>query len=150
MRGPSGLDSMAVELTAYWEGDYRVRVPVRGFEIVADEPPSSGGTDTGPMPTELFLSSLAVCFTMAVHHAFRKRGVELPDLAVHVDAAYEGLRFSKIRVEVHSSYPSEEIEAILPRAVSYCYVSNTLTSACDMEYAVATEPITPQRDPSPS
>jgi uncharacterized OsmC-like protein len=141
---------MAVELTAYWEGGYRVRVPVRGFEIVADEPEGSGGTDQGPMPTELFLSSLAVCFTMAVHHAFGKRGVQLPDLAVQVTADYEGLRFSKIRVEVHSSYPSEEIESILPKAVSYCYVSNTLTSACDIEYAVATQPLTAKHGPAPS
>jgi len=28
---------MIMELTAYWEGGYRVRCPVRGFEVVADE-----------------------------------------------------------------------------------------------------------------
>ena len=36
-----------MELTAYWEGDYRVRVPVRGFEIVSDEPSEWGGNDEG-------------------------------------------------------------------------------------------------------
>lgn len=109
---------------------------VRDFDIVADEPQGSGGTDTGPTPTELFLSSLAVCFTMAVRHAFRKRGVELPDLAVHVDAEYEGLGFSRIRVEVQSSYPREEIEAMMDRIISYCYVSNTLRRKPEMEFVV--------------
>lgn len=119
-----------------------MRARVRDFEVVADEPASSGGTDTGPMPTELLLSSLAVCFTMALYHAFRKRNVELPDLEVHVDADYAGLRLSKIRVATHSSHPREELEAMLPRAISYCYVSNTLSAGCEVEYSVADGPLT--------
>ena len=47
--------------------------PCAGFEIVSDEPPEFGGDDAGPTPTELLVSSMAVCFTMAVVHAFRKR-----------------------------------------------------------------------------
>lgn len=125
-----------MEITAYWEGGYRCRVPVRDFEIVIDEPSQYGGTDEGPMPTELFLSALASCFAMAVYHVFRKRGVELPDLAVRVDADYGGLRFERIRVEVHSSHPRDEIEALLHRAISYCYVSNTLRGQPDMEFVV--------------
>ncbi len=126
----------AMEITAYWEGGYRCRVPVRQFEVVADEPSQYGGTDEGPMPTELFMSALASCFTMAIYHAFRKGGVELPDLAVRVEADYEGLRFAHIRVEVHSSHPREAIEEILDRAISYCYISNTLREQPDMEFVV--------------
>lgn len=131
-----------MEITSRWEGGYRCRVSVRGFEIVSDEPEGSGGTDTGPSPTELFLSSLAVCFTMAVHHAFRKRGVELPDLAVLVDAEYEGLSFGRIRVEVQSSHPREEIEALMDRIISYCYVSNTLLRRPEMEFVVGDASVT--------
>jgi uncharacterized OsmC-like protein len=87
---------------------------------------------------------------MAVYHAFHKQGVEPADLAVRVDADYEGLRFSKIRVEVHSTHPREEIEAILPRAINYCYVSNTLSGACDVEYSVATEALSHAHEPPPS
>jgi len=139
-----------LEVTAYWEGGYRVRVPLRGFEIVSDEPAEYGGTNTGPMPTELFLSSLAVCFTMAVHHTFRKRNVQLPDLAVHVSAEYEGTRFRKIHVTVDSSHPRDEMRSLLPRAIGYCYVSNTLASYCDIEYSVADVPATGQPQPPPS
>src|SRR5712692_592719 len=99
-----------MKVDAYWEGGYACRIPVRGFEVRVDEPPMYGGTDTGPMPTELFLSSLAACFTLAVAHAARKRGVELPDLAVRVEGDYGRLRFDRIRVEVHSSHPKEELE----------------------------------------
>jgi len=79
---------------------------------------------------------------MAVYHAFRKRGVDLPDLAVHVQAEYEGLRFGRIRVEVQSSHPKEEIEALMDRIISYCYVSNTLRQPPDMEFVVAETSLT--------
>jgi uncharacterized OsmC-like protein len=139
-----------MELTAYWEGGYRVRVPMRGFEVVADEPPQYGGTDLGPMPTELFLSSLAVCFTMAVYHAFHKRDLELADLAVRVSAEYEHLRFSRITVQVHSSQPREQLEAHLEQAIRWCYVSNTLCAPPRIEYVIADGPLTPPPAPSPS
>jgi putative redox protein len=75
-------------ITTYWEGGYRCRIPVRKFEILADEPPEDGGTDTGPAPTDLFLAALGSCFTMAVYHAAKKRQVELPDLAVRTTGHY--------------------------------------------------------------
>src|SRR4030081_2193326 len=115
-----------IELTAHWEGGYRMRTEVRGLEIRADEPPEYGGDNTGPMPTELFLASLASCFGMAVVHAGRKRSIELSDVAVRVTGTYEGLRFARIRGEVLSSLPRGEREPLLERAIGYCYVSNTL------------------------
>lgn len=132
-----------MELTAYWEGGYRVRVPVRGFEIVSDEPPEWGGKDEGPTPTELLVSSMAVCFTMAVVHAFRKRDRPLPDLAVRVHAGYDGLRLSRFHLEVRSSLPRAEIEALMDRAIGYCYVSNTLLGKPEIEYVVGEGPLTP-------
>ncbi len=89
------------------------------------------------MPTELFLASLASCFGMAVVHAGRKRGIDLPDVAVKVTGTYEGLRFARIRVEVISSHPREQLEPLLERAVSYCYVSNTLLHQPQMEFVIA-------------
>lgn len=139
-----------MELTAYWDGDYRVRVPVRGFEIVSDQPVEFGGADAGPTPTELLVSSMAVCFTMAVVHAFRKRDRELPDVAVKVTAGYDGLRLSRFRLAVYSSRPREEIEALMERAISYCYVSNTLLGDPEIEYVVADEPLTPTPPVPPS
>ena len=61
-----------MEVTAYWSGGYRCRVPIRQFQLLADEPEDvAGGTDTGPTPTELLLASLATCFAMALAHVTR-------------------------------------------------------------------------------
>jgi putative redox protein len=130
-----------VEVTAYWSGGYRCRVPIRQFELLADEPESvDGGTDTGPMPTELFLASLATCFTMSLAHIARKRRVELPDdLRVTAVGDYSGPGFGALRVEVRSSHPAEEVQQLLEWAAKVCYVSNTLRNLGPLEYVVATD-----------
>lgn len=107
---------------------------VRGFTVRADEPPEYRGEDTGPTPTELLLASLASCMGMAVAHAARKQEVALPDLSITVTGTYEGQRFARIRVEVHSSHPQAELAALLERAVRTCYVSNTLRTPPELEF----------------
>ena len=126
-----------MQLTAYWEGGYRVRVSVRDFELVSDEPPEYDGGDAGPMPTELFLASLASCFAAAVAHAARKRGITLPDLEVVADGEYEGLRFSALRLTVRSTLARPELEPLVEKARTYCYVSNTLRTTPQLDVVIA-------------
>jgi putative redox protein len=131
---------MAMEVRASWEGAYRCRVSVRQFELRVDEPPRHGGDDTGPQPTEVLLSAVAACFTLSVAHTARKHGIELPDLSVVASGDYEGLSFRAIRVEVQSSYPRDELAALVERAKRVCYVSNTLQRQLVMEFVVSHEP----------
>ena len=140
-----------MEVTAYWEGGYKTRVPIRDFELRVDEPERYGGEDTGPMPTEMLLGTLAACFAMAFHHAAKKRDVELPDLKVTVRGEYGNLRFDRIFVEVHTSHPDrEELDGFLERAIEYCYVTNTLRSDPQLEYRIAgAEPHEVSHAPSP-
>jgi putative redox protein len=123
-------------LLARWEGGYRARVSVRDFEILADEPASAGGGDEGPTPTELFLASLATCFTLAVAHAARKRSITIRQLEVRVRADYEGLRFAWMRLEVKTDLARGDAEQLVERAKAYCFVSRTLLEQPDIEYAV--------------
>jgi len=128
-----------IELTASWEGGYRCRVPIRDFEVLVDEPVEDGGTDAGPKPTELLLASLAACFAMAVAHAVRKGGQELPDVSVSVRGEYQGARFARLTVEARSSRP-DLVRSVLDRAIRTCYVSNTIRNGPEVEYRVAAAP----------
>ena len=132
---------MAREIVALWHGGYRCSVRMRSFEIQIDEPAEYGGSDSGPMPTEVFLASLGACFALAVAHAARKQGIELPDLSVHASGEYEGTRFRRLKVEVHSSHPRNQLKRFVERAVSYCYVSNTLLQTPEIEYVIADRPV---------
>jgi putative redox protein len=124
-------------LLARWEGGYRARVSVRDFDILVDEPPSAGGNDEGPTPTELFLASLATCFTLAVAHVARKRSIAIGQLEVRVQADYEGLRFAWMRLEVKTDLARDDAERLVERAKSYCFVSQTLLQQPKIEYVVA-------------
>ena len=123
--------TLSVEAT--WEGGYRCTVASRQFRIRIDEPESSGGGDTGPQPSEVFLASLAGCFTLAMYHVAAKRNIELPDLTVTATGTYEGPGFARLAVDVNSGAPREVLESLVEPAKRVCYVSNTLRNVSDVE-----------------
>ena len=135
-----------LEITASWEGGYRCRVPIRGFEVLVDEPATAGGTDTGPKPTELLLASLGACFALAIAHVARKGGQELPDVRVRVRGEYRGAGFDRVIVEATSSEP-ELVRSVLDEAIRTSYVSNTVRGGPEIEYRV--EPAVASHDDGP-
>ena len=119
---------------------YEARVAVRGHEITVDEPVGDGGTDQGPMPTELLLSALASCYTLALRYAAKRRSVQLGEIRVTATGTYEHRRFASIRLAVHADFPEGEAAALLSDARRVCYVSNTLASDVGIEVALG-EPV---------
>jgi uncharacterized OsmC-like protein len=114
-------------------------VQARDHVLIVDEPTYAGGGDTGPQPTEVYLASVASCFTLAVYHVAKKRSIELPDLRVRAVGEYKGPSFVKVHVEVTSSYPRAELEPLLERAAAVCYVSNTMRAVDDIEVVLVEE-----------
>jgi len=119
----------ALTVESTWEGGYRCTVASRQFRIRIDEPEKAGGGDTGPQPSEVFLASLAGCFTLAIYHVAAKRSIELPDITVRATGVYEGTGFGRLAVEVQSDAPREVLEKLLEPAKRVCYVSNTFAAA---------------------
>jgi uncharacterized OsmC-like protein len=127
--------NLTVEAT--WEGGYRCTVAARQFRITIDEPESAGGGDTGPQPSEVLLSALAGCFTLALYHAAKKRDIELPDITVRATGTYEGPGFGRLAVEVKSGADRDVIESLIEPAKRVCYVSNTLRNVSEVEVTLA-------------
>jgi uncharacterized OsmC-like protein len=130
--------SGAVEriVDARWEGGMKSSVKAGDFEIIVDEPESAGGTDSGPQPTDLFLASIASCFTLSMAYAARKRGLELPGLRVRVVGTYEGLKFTRVDLRIASDGPPDTLDELIPDAQRVCYVTNTLRQATELRFAV--------------
>jgi putative redox protein len=129
---------------ARWEGGWRARVSVgavdpgtgdpAGFELQVDEPAwVDGGTGTGPQPTDYLMASIASCYALAVSWAARKRGIELPDLAVRATGRYDGPKFSHLLLTVTSTLPAAQLTPLLEPARRACYVSNTIALAPPIE-----------------
>ena len=126
--------TLSVEAT--WEGGYRCTVASRQFRIRIDEPESSGGGDTGPQPSEVFLASLAGCFTLAMYHVAAKRNIELPDLTVTATGTYEGPGFVQLEVVVRSGVDRDIMAALIEPAKRVCYVSNTIRNVSEVDVTV--------------
>ena len=56
-----------------WDGGMRAVTQAGNFEVVVDEPERSGGTDTGPQPTDLLLVSVSSCIALALAWAAGRR-----------------------------------------------------------------------------
>jgi putative redox protein len=106
------------------------------FDIQVDEPVDEGGEGTGPGPTTLLLASVASCFTLALSHVARKRGVELGDVSVRATGQYDGPKFREIGLEVTGSLPKDQLELLTERAAAVCYVSNTFKVLDDINVSV--------------
>jgi putative redox protein len=122
--------------TAEWKGGLRTDVSGRGHHLRSDEPPEFGGTDTGPMPTELLCAALAACFCLAVAWAAGKRRIELEYLEVQVQPhrALGEPRHGSYDVWVHSSAAAEAIAPVVDLAKRYCWVTNTLMHPPEIRY----------------
>jgi putative redox protein len=130
----------ALEVTATWRGGYATDVRARGHELRVDEPERAGGTDSGPMPTEVFWASLASCFCLAIGHVAGKRDIELPGLRVTVRATRAGreLRYDRAEVEAAAAVDEAQLAWLVERARPFCWVSNTLAAGVDVRYLSTT------------
>jgi uncharacterized OsmC-like protein len=116
---------------AAWEpGPLRCEVAVEGFTVSVDEPESVGGTGLAPQPTDLFLASVASCFTLALVHAAGKQGLQLRSVQVEAVGEYAGPRFDAVHLAVDVAGPGpDELVRLVEAAERVCYVSNTLRAS---------------------
>lgn len=91
-KNASTLPEGVVEVAETPEGKFTQRIRSGKHEIIADEPASSGGNDSGPGPYDYVLAGLGACTTMTVRmYADRKQlplekvSVRLSHKRVHAD-----------------------------------------------------------------
>lgn len=122
-------------VSARWLGGYRCDVTAGEFTLPVDEPVEVGGGGEGPQPTELLLGAVSSCFTLAVAHVARRRGIELSHLRVEVTGTYDGPRFSDLDIRVDAGCDPAAREKLLEAAARVCYVTNTLRNPPSLRVA---------------
>ncbi len=65
-------------------GKYQAAVTVRRHRLIADEPDSVGGLDTGPSPYEYLAAALGACTTMTLRMYADRKGLALPNVSDEV------------------------------------------------------------------
>ena len=128
---PAGAD--AHEMDVRFVAGESYEVSVRGHRILVDQPADSGGQDTAPTPTELFVASLATCVAFYAGRYLTRHGYRRDGLAVSAGfemATDRPARVSDIRLTVQVPADLQAGRRPALRAVvSHCTVHNSLTSA---------------------
>ena len=119
-------------------GGYRTEVAAAGHTLVADEPPSVGGTDAGPSPYDFLLGAIGACTAMTVRMYAGRKGWPLEDVTVRLrqghdyaqdcaDCATQAVAIPRIDREVELSGPlTDEQRERLMYIASRCPVGQTL------------------------
>lgn len=69
---------------------YTVRIDASGHKIIADEPKSNGGANTGPAPYDLLLSGLGACTAITLRMYADRKKWDLQSLRVDLHYIREG------------------------------------------------------------
>lgn len=146
-------DRQSVEVTAESKqvDGLRSEVRVRGFTLTVDQPPSIGGGDRGPRPSELVLATLAACQEITYRLYADTLGIPLDEVRVHLTGrsnprGFLGLDdvrpgFQEVRGKVHVKSPasSVDLERLKQTVDLHCPVLDDLLSPVDISLELERE-----------
>jgi uncharacterized OsmC-like protein/pimeloyl-ACP methyl ester carboxylesterase len=75
----------AILVTETRTGKFQQRIDARGHRLMADEPSTYGGTNTGPTPYDFLAIGLGACTSMTLRMYAEKKGIALDQISVEVD-----------------------------------------------------------------
>jgi len=78
----------------------RSETKIRQFSLTVDEPPSLGGTDTGPNPVELVLAALATCQEITYRAYATALGIPLDSVSVKLEGSLDLRGFFAVKDDV--------------------------------------------------
>ena len=128
---------------------YAQEIETGAHRLLADEPISYGGGDTGPGPYDLLLASLGACTSMTVSWYARSKKIPLEHVRVELwhskvhakDCAECETKVGRIdRIEMKLHFVgdiTEEQRAKLVQIASRCPVHQTLKSEIDIRTQIA-------------
>ena len=128
------------KLVVNYKGGLSFCAKVRGHEIISDLPAEKQGTDKGPTPPELFISSLGTCIGVYAALFAQRHQISLEGMQVEMEweRAEEPARISRIRakITIPQGFPEKYREA-LKKSAEACLVHNTLCQCPIIELSLA-------------
>jgi putative redox protein len=130
----------------------RSETKIRQFSLTIDEPPTLGGTDTGPNPVELVLAALATCQEITYRAYATALGIPLESVSVNLEgsldlrgffAVKDGVRsgFNDVRgvVNLKSSASASDLAKLKDVVDAHCPVLDILRDPVPVDLRLETE-----------
>jgi putative redox protein len=130
----------------------RSETKIRQFSLTIDEPPTLGGTDTGPNPVELVLAALATCQEITYRAYATALGIPLESVSVNLEgsldlrgffAVKDGVRsgFNDVRgvVNLKSSASASDLARLKDVVDAHCPVLDILREPVPVDLRLETE-----------
>jgi len=136
-------------VSAESESETKTVVEARDFEFVVDEPAALGGTNDGPNPVEYLIGTWAGCLNVVVHTVGEERGIDLENVAIHIEGdldprkflgidetARAGYQEVNVRIEVESDADEEALEALGAAVEERCPVGDNIENPTPTDVAI--------------
>ncbi len=133
-----------------WKGGFRSEAKIRDFESVkSDEPPTLGGTNTGPNPVEQVLGALGNCLAVGYAANATVMGIALDNLVINVEGdldlhTFLGLKDENagfdnivVKVNIDSPAPAEDIQKLHAKVTGTSPVGHTISRAVPVSFELA-------------
>ncbi|MDX2362854.1 MAG: OsmC family protein [Crocinitomicaceae bacterium] len=124
---------ISTTLNASINKDYCVKNTSRDHTWISDEPISIGGTNNGPKPTELLLSSLASCKLITLQMYAQRKGwtVEKADIQLTIVGKEEKLIVEK-SVQIEGDLTDDQIKRLIDIS-GRCPVAKMLSNSIEIK-----------------
>ncbi len=140
--------------TATLNGSMECLIREKHHDLVADVPPSMGGTDQGPSPAGLLRAAMASCVAVGIRSFAIRADVEVGQIDVRfetdVDArgqlgvcasAAPGFEAGRLHIRVFTSEPPETVDAIVQRSLELSPLLDAVHCRTPIETHVKVIPI---------
>jgi len=116
---------------------YQQAIALRSFQLLADEPETSGGNNTGPTPMELLLAGLGACKAMTLQMYAERKGWPLSKVVVDlVPQTLNGQIQIVAELHLEGSLTDEQRQRLLIIA-NKCPVHKLLAGETDIQTTLA-------------
>ncbi len=80
--------------------DYQTTIQIRQHTLIADEPVQAGGTDAGPTPLEMFVSTMGACIAVTTRAYAKHKQWPLEGISVEIE-------MERIKSEDYAAYSGD-------------------------------------------
>ena len=128
------------------EEGFKSKTKMRNFTLIQDEPEEVGGTNEGPSPVEVLLSSLGGCLEIVISMVSKEHGHKLKDLELEIEGDLDprgflgeakvpaGFQNIRVNIKKMEGVPEDKKAEILEEVEGRCPIEDTLNRSLEVKF----------------